>query len=183
MIDYHKISSAISYYESHGFKNYNLPWLADKKYIDITLPSDTSPISCNLGILIGSAEQAFFQEVHLYNLKGKYQATTPCFRDDQEDQIHQKYFLKTELFINNDVSKKNLMKLISSALDFYKKYIDVEIIQLGDNIFDIIDSKYHIELGSYGIREHYLIGSWIYGTGCAEPRLSLVQEKWKKEDV
>ena len=36
------------------------------------------------------------------------------------------------------------------------------------------DIDYHgIELGSYGIR-HCQFLNWIYGTGCAEPRLSKV---------
>ena len=39
---------------------------------------------------------------------------------------------------------------------------------------ELYDIDYHgIELGSYGIR-HCQFLNWIYGTGCAEPRLSKV---------
>jgi len=35
----------------------------------------------------------------------------------------------------------------------------------------------NIELGSYGIRKHPKVGTWVYGTGCAEPRLSYAIEQ------
>ena len=39
--------------------------------------------------------------------------------------------------------------------------------------YDIEYNK--VELGSYGIRENEYL-TWIYGTGCAEPRLSKLQK-------
>jgi hypothetical protein len=32
------------------------------------------------------------------------------------------------------------------------------------------------ELGSYGIRKYKNLFQWVYGTGCAEPRLSIVEK-------
>ena len=53
--------------------------------------------------------------------------------------------------------------------------VEVEKVAAGDSIinYDIVSKIGHYELGSYGIRTcDYL--KWIYGTGCAEPRLSRV---------
>jgi len=60
-----------------------------------------------------------------------------------------------------------------------------------DDIVDIVEVKqsnsiinYDLmyndnELGSYGIRKHMNM-SWIYGTGCAEPRLSFTVKNKNK---
>jgi len=79
--------------------------------------------------------------------------------------------MKNELIKTDIVNKSELDKVIVIALDFFKKFFnknDLDTIKT-DNGYDITVKG--IELGSYGIRECEFL-NWIYGTGCAEPRLS-----------
>ena len=48
---------------------------------------------------------------------------------------------------------------------------------MDENSYDIVINN--IEVGSYGIRENSFL-KYIYGTACAEPRLSIAlkSEKW-----
>lgn len=178
MIDYLKLSEAVKHYKQAGFKEIELPWTAALDTIKITLPENARPVTSLFGPLIGSAEQAFLDAVINSKLKGKFQATTPCFRDDPEDDLHQPYFMKTELFYNQeqdaDTLKKELFKALEHAQEFFKRYLEVEVLQTGGYEYDIVGAASKIELGSYGIRNHPMVGSWVYATGCAEPRLSKV---------
>ena len=38
-----------------------------------------------------------------------------------------------------------------------------------------------IEVGSYGIRHHELVGHWAFGTGLAEPRYSQAMGKYNEQ--
>lgn len=79
--------------------------------------------------------------------------------------------MKNELIKTDDTSPEALMKVIKTSLQFFQRYIPSACIEdLRDGTFDIIDSNGK-ELGSYGIRECEFL-RYVYGTGCAEPRLS-----------
>ncbi|MFA5048593.1 MAG: hypothetical protein WC516_06235 [Patescibacteria group bacterium] len=189
MIDYQKISNSVNFYEQYGFIPIEVPWVVNKKFINITLPYKCLPtmLSDN-NCLVGSAEQSFLKL--LYNKllkKGYYQAITPCFRDDEEDYLHKKWFIKNELIATKDVNNKNLHKIIKIAYDFFNQYIpNLVVIQtespkIAKCNFDIMYNN--IELGSYGIRNYQGL-KWIYATGCAEPRLSIaIQHYLKKEKL
>jgi hypothetical protein len=102
MINWSLFSKAISAYEDLGYKLIEVPWQVDRKTIDITLPPGKIPATVSSGgdtnYLVGSAEQSFiYLALQGKLLPGKYQALTPCFRDDPEDEWHQKYFMKLEL--------------------------------------------------------------------------------------
>lgn len=59
--------------------------------------------------------------------------------------------------------------MVDTSLKFFKKYfnnLDIIETEIG---FDIEWGGY--EIGSYGVRECDFL-KWIYGTGCAEPRMS-----------
>lgn len=183
MINYELIGSAVKFYEMRGYQPIEMPWIANEKSMTATLPPGATITHCDLGLLVGSAEQSFLQNVLEGKLEGKYQATTPCFRNDAEDELHQKYFMKTELFLNEDVGPHTLKGVIQDALKFFKSQkVESEVKQLGHNMFDIVDNIFGIELGSYGIRE-FEGHQWIYGTGCAEPRLSTILQKQKGHHV
>lgn len=177
MIDYQKISKAIQYYKNLGYQELEVPWIVSEDIIRITLPPNGTFVSTSLGILVASAEQSFLDKKRTSNVVGKFQATTPCFRDEIEDELHQKYFMKTELFINDVVSKDNLEKVISDCSNFFSQFLTVKVIKTGDLQYDIVDVVNDIEIGSYGIREDKVIGKWIYATACAEPRLSTAMRK------
>lgn len=133
---------------------------------------------------------------------GKYVTLTPCFRDENVDKLHKQYFMKTELIVYDTLPNliKEFLNVLQLCYNFFKKYTSVIIqhnpsstrfesfdfkrieefinsYELTKNIydFDIIDKITSNELGSYGIRSSLINTknvSWIYATGCAEPRFS-----------
>jgi hypothetical protein len=121
--------------------------------------------------LVGSAEQSFIELLLRGEKITKACAITPCFRmEPKYDEQHHAYFMKLEL-INSDATSKNLRNMIGDAVDFFSRYLEVIVISTGPDMFDIVDKKREIELGSYGFRE--VNGQrFIYGTGVALPRLS-----------
>src|SRR5690606_9218117 len=106
---------------------------------------------------------------------GKYCAITPCFRVEAvESEITRPYFMKVELIhITKESLNENLTKMINDARSFFNCYVNVRLEKTSESktSYDINHEKTGIELGSYGIREYNDIGTWIFGTGCAEPRL------------
>ena len=172
MIDYKLIDDSIKYYETEGFKRIESPWTVSEYVDNLTKPKDriSFQLKHNNKCLVASGEQSF---LYLYLKEflplGQFQTTTPCFRFESFDNLHTKYFIKTELIKTDVVNDEELFKLTRTAYEFYRRYIpDVDIVKTSIG-FDINYHQY--ELGSYGIREVNFL-KWIYGTGCAEPRLS-----------
>lgn len=179
MINYKILSDSIDFYEKHGFKRIESPWTVSEYIDNITKPNGviSYQLKHNNKCLVASGEQSF---LYLY-LKdflplGQFQTITPCFRHEQFDYLHAKYFMKNELIKTDIVNINELNKIIDMCLSFYKKYIlNINIIKT-DIGFDIFYKDY--ELGSYGIRECEFL-KWIYATGCAEPRLSKIINLYK----
>lgn len=175
MINYNLLAHAMSYYEDKGFKRIEVPWTVTPGIDDITKPKDKIhyQLKHNNKCLIGSGEQGFlYLYCKDYLPKGRYQTTTPCFRDDQYDGMHAKCFMKNELIITDSVNEDTLKEIIDAAVGFFSQYVDVKVIKT-DIGYDIVSKEGEYELGSYGIRHCEYI-DWVYGTGCAEPRLSRV---------
>lgn len=181
MIDYGIIDSSIKYYEKLGYQRVESPWTVSESIDAITRPKDKIPFQLkhNDKCLVGSGEQSF---LYLYLKgflpKGLLQTVTPCFRNESFDLLHSKYFIKNELINTVDVTNSGLEKMIDNALMFYKLFLPNSEVVKTDIGFDIMDNDN--ELGSYGIGECDFL-SWIYGTGCAEPRLSTIIELNKKQ--
>lgn len=179
MIDFRFLCDSIAFYEKHAFVRIETPWTVSKAVSDLTRPQDLVPyqLEHNKKCLVGSGEQSF---LYLYLKgflpRGKFQTITPCFRDDQFDTLHSKYFIKNELIVTteSEVNVKGLRCVLDLSRDFFAQYIDQSIltcVSTGEDQWDICCKG--IELGSYGIRDvGYL--RYIYATGCAEPRLSTV---------
>jgi hypothetical protein len=125
-------------------------------------------------VLVASAEQSFlYQYLKGFLPPGRFQAITPCFRDERFDVLHGRYFMKNELIITDSVAEEDLLGMIDVARRFFKKESGyaVDVSKISENTYDM--SINGVEVGSYGIRRcEYL--EWIYGTGCAEPRFSQV---------
>lgn len=185
MIDYRNLADSLDFYERIGFKRIESPWTVSKAIASLTAPKGATlfEIEHNQKALVASGEQSF---LYLYLKgflpKGKFQTVTPCFRDDLFDITHTKYFIKNELIETEDVNFHKLDFVIATALSFFKSKFpeelreNVKIVDIDKNQYDIVyknkdQDQEEIELGSYGIRECDFL-SWIYGTGCAEPRLS-----------
>jgi seryl-tRNA synthetase len=184
VINYSLIADALEYYQDQGYKLIDVPW---------TVPANVMKITCNEGhkfednkyldkYLVGSAEQSFLYLIKSGQLPyGKYCAVTPCFRNDEEDELHQKYFMKVELiaYVKEWWKLPNrLGTMMADAQQFFSLHVPVDLVKTdderSDESFDIEANR--IELGSYGIRHHENI-SWVYGTGLAEPRLSIAMDK------
>lgn len=186
-IDYLKIANSISFYEKKGFKRIEAPWWVPAEIKDITKPKDAPAdegyfLKKNNKFLVASAEQSFLYMANQGLLpKGRYQATTPCFREEIQGIMKRKYFLKNELIITDKVNQSQLNFAIDCALKFFKTQVleknKLNVVKIDDS-FDIEYGG--IELGSYGIRSTSFL-DWIYATGCAEPRLSRAIEKVKKD--
>ena len=194
MIDYNNISDSISYYEMHGYKRVELPWTVSKDVAVMTMPKDKriSVIKHTGRVLPGSAEQCFLHQYMQGRLPlGKFQAVTPCFRDEVVDELHQKQFMKNELIMTDDVSPTTLLIMIADAKEFMAnslgvRHDDLIVVNKSNGIELSYDIEYRrvdmqtIELGSYGIRSSNFV-NWIYGTGCAEPRMSYVRKQIELE--
>lgn len=171
-IDYQLIADSISYYKSLGYKYVDVDWCASDKAISLTKPDQCSLVSIKDNFLVASAEQSLLDMILNNKLTpDKYVACSPCFRINEFDETHFPYFLKVELmyYLGQNNNSKLVDQCIKEAKGFFNRYLSVNIKEYKDTTD--IEFK-DIELGSYGIRHRKDIGYWVFGTGCAEPRLS-----------
>jgi len=74
----------------------------------------------------------------------------------------------------------SLNKIIMDSRTFFEKTLEDKtdlVKNEQENSIINYDINYkNYELGSYGIRKHKNLFHWVYGTGCAEPRLSLIKK-------
>ena len=187
MINYQNLADSVEFYKGRGYAPIEVPWTVTEYVDNITKPKDRIhyQLKHNNKCLVASGEQGFlYLYLKDYLPLGKFQTITPCFRDEPYDLFHEKCFMKNELIITDDTSDKMLMKIIQDAKEFFAKTIgcstdDLQVVKM-DTVNPSYDINYNdIELGSYGIRETEFI-KWIYGTGCAEPRLSKCKSIWQK---
>lgn len=175
MIDYILLGKSTEYYKDKGYIRIETPWTVSDKVDDITRPVDRihMQLKHNDKCLVASGEQSF---LYLYAKdflpKGRFQTITPCWRYEAYDGTHSKCFMKNELIITDEVNKSTLEKIIDDANGFFSQYLSTDIIKT-DIGYDIVSHVDKYELGSYGIRHCDFI-DWVYGTGCAEPRLTRV---------
>lgn len=145
--------------------------------------------------LVASGEQSFIQMMMEGQPIKRAICVTPCFRVDKYDALRRPYFLKAELINAQDVDEGHLIHMIHDACSFFEQFFSVRVVKT-DIGYDIVEKGTRIELGSYGIRDlwygtdkngKFFVGpadvtiykydglkrlQWIYGTACAEPRLS-----------
>ncbi len=182
------VTFAETFYRSKGYQKVEVPWAVETEVMDITRPEGRKLFDLLGKNLVASAEQSYLQLIKDDKLvPGKYVATTPCFRDDTKDDLHQHYFLKTELInfrFGEQPPQQELESMIENAVQFFGFFLPVKRKQTEIG-YDIVDEKYSIELGSYGFRNHTFQDGrnlhWIYGTGVALPRLTYVIEKIRKK--
>lgn len=177
MINYQLLADSQKYYKEKGFRPIEVPWIVPKEIDNITKPIqfNHSTINNTDDCLVSSGEQSFLDLNINHNCSGfvRLQSITPCFRlYDIEGDLHRKYFMKNELFITDIVTLNELHKVIDIAFGFFEQYFDKNDLYLDEIDKYSYDITYKgIEIGSYGIRNFNSL-EWIYGTGCAEPRMS-----------
>lgn len=166
------------------------------------LPKDNEyELSLNKKCLIASGEQGFLYMANKGQLaSGNYQAITPCFRNEPHDAFHQKQFMKLELIEYMDTHtpsapapdaaalNERIEDMVDNALDTFELLSERKMVvramktnepdpsRVPGTVSYDIEGKYEdrwIELGSYGARRA-VFGTWIFGTGLAEPRFSKV---------
>ena len=185
-INYSNIGKAIDFYQSLDYEYIEVPWIVSEHAINATLPPGAIATKTNMGYLVGSAEQAFVEMMLKNQLKNKkYVAASPCFRDEIEDEWHQKTFFKVELISifesgNLEEIYPFVKQMIGDAYSFFQSLdtnnLKIEKTFLYENTFMLHDINLNgIEIGSYGIRKFEHL-TWIYGTGLAEPRFSMAKK-------
>lgn len=170
------ISRAIQYYTNLGYLPISVPIVIDYDISKFTRPEFVNDlIHSNSKVYSGSAEQSFLQLMKDNKIKpGKYQALTPCFRDEKTlDDLHLRIFLKLELIHIGSNSFRNI--LTDACIFFNQNGVKAQIQYLthpilSNNQIDLCTLD-GIELGSYGFRTFNEI-PYSYGTGLAEPRFS-----------
>lgn len=185
-INYQLLGKASQHYERLNYKYVEVSWYASDEASLLTLPPDRRLCFTLMGEdiskepLVGSAEQSFIDMMLSGQLPpGTYQTITPCWRDEEVNELHRQYFMKLEL-INvlepntpNEKRDRELRFMIWEAAKFFGKYLEVHVVGQEDRSLDLVSKHKGYELGSYGIRT-YKRHTWVYGTGLAEPRFSTV---------
>jgi hypothetical protein len=164
--------------EEYGFIEYaKLPWHVSNLAIKMT--TNVKPHKTMDGNFIGSAEQAFV-ELMLNNKldkESRYVAISPCLRNDNIDDIHDRQFYKAELFSCSE-SYDYRDDFVKIAKSFMKKFInnDSKIVEqvVDDDQTDLLINN--IEVGSY-VSKSYNGKKWTCGTLIAVPRFSIAISK------
>lgn len=175
MIDYQKIADSIKFFETMSYTRIEAPWWVSPEISNITKPKDAGNyyIPVNRKCLVASGEQSLLYTANKGRLpKGRWLTVTPCFRNESIGILSKKCFIKTELMITDQVTETARDLMISDAMEFFTKQVPNKNLLTVIKTEDGYDINYDgIEVGSYGIRSCEFL-DWVYGTGCAEPRLS-----------
>lgn len=176
-VNWQLLSKAIEFYQTHGFEYVEVPWTVPKDILMATCPLERWIVDSTIGGLVGSAEQSFIHMRQNEGLPpGNYVACTPCFRnEDRIDELHQRSFMKVELYASSDFRDGEIDEMLHLANAFFRSvtspivWPEFKTVQTDKLSFDI--ECRGVEIGSYGFRSFQGI-DWIYGTGIAEPRFS-----------
>lgn len=185
-MDYHHIAMAVDFYKGRGYVYVpDAPWHVGRDAYYATKPVDAVDVSYVENVegirrhardefLVASGEQSFLQMMLDGQKLKRHVCVTPCYRVERYDNWHLPYFMKVELINAQDTDRSHLYDMVHDAMSFFEKFFSIRTEVIGDSV-DIVEKGTRAELGSYGIRERDIGGKryrWIYGTGCAEPRLS-----------
>jgi hypothetical protein len=192
-VNYSRITEAVEFYSRRGYIYLeDAPWHVGREAYYMTKPDDAVDImlmACGGGNVferpyaVASGEQSFIQMMLDGQFLKRHVCVTPCFRwEPRVDMLHRRYFMKAELINAQDVDDGHLIDMVHDACSFFERFVSVRVIRTAIG-YDIVEKGTRFELGSYGIRERYPADQgrpalkWIYGTACAEPRLSTTIEK------
>lgn len=183
------ISQAINHYQERGYVYMDdAPWIVGHMAYNATKPKGAKDVfySTKDGPTlhpVASGEQSFIQMMLDGQPIKRAICVTPCHRAEPKiDTLHRPYFMKAELINAQDVDGGHLIHMIHDACAFFEHFFPVRVVET-ETGYDIVEKGTRFELGSYGIRDVAVNGKrlrWIYGTGCAEPRLSLAMQKHSK---
>lgn len=201
-MDYGNIAKAVEFYRDRGYVYLDdVPWTVAQEAYHATKPPGSRDVMLNVqtpGVIsfpsdpgpgygtqypVASAEQSFIQMMLDGQPIKRAIAVTPCHRAEPKvDTLHRPYFMKAELINAQDVDEGHLIHMIHDACSFFEQFFPVRVLKT-ETGFDIVEKSTRFELGSYGIRGKMfdrIFLKWIYGTACAEPRLSTAVAKHLK---
>ncbi len=195
-MDYGNIARALEFYRGRGYIYVeDAPWMVDKPAYYATKPPQAQADVIKeredgtaQKFLVASGEQSFIQMMLDGQPLKRAICVTPCYRVEKYDALRRPAFMKAELINAHDVDDGHLIHMVHEAASFFEQFFSVRIVRTGVSggspTYDIIEKGTRIELGSYGIRR-ISVGDtkldWVYGTACAEPRLSTVIARHSKE--
>ena len=188
-MNYSNLARAVEHYVDRGYVYLDdVPWVIDKPAYDATKPAGAVIVDMTAGMNtwghpVASGEQGFIQMMLNGQPVKRAVCVTPCFRfEPRVDMLHRQYFMKVELINAQDTDRGHLIHMVHDACSFFENYFPVRVVETSDG-FDVVEKTTRFELGSYGIRDMYVSGRhlrWVYGTGCAEPRLSTAIQKFAR---
>jgi hypothetical protein len=197
-IDYKMLGDILNNYRDVGYTYVETPWVVPREVSEMTYRGDV--LSCQLGDLVGSAEQGFLALPEIKDTK--LVSCGPCFRNEPViDALHQSWFMKVELYQSGDHleemvhdAEQQIWKLVwtylnridsrrvKEAMAGGPKWPAPDRIDPRDMVAHVFKRKVTpdgidlmlngIEIGSYGVRT---VGkrTWTYGTGLALPRFTV----------
>jgi seryl-tRNA synthetase len=118
IISYARLAAAEAHYQAAGFELVEAPWIIGHTAYRATKPAEALDFVTLGGYLVASAEQSFLQLMLEGRPPGRAVATTPCFRHEHYDELHQPYFMKVELIDTLDTSEASLQRMIATAQGF-----------------------------------------------------------------
>ena len=183
-IDYNRIAQAQAFYKGRGYQSIETPWMVTAQAVRTTLPIGKTMMETIRGVLIGSGEQGFIQQMKDGTLEpGLYQTTTPCFQDANDH--HSPYFYGSDdknpwsqqielICFDPELTdiQKAYEKVLNDAMSCCFEICDADTFYAASTEEGIEIRYNNIVLGTYGVRkmdDH----TWIYGTGLIEPRFTL----------
>lgn len=170
------LGEALTFYIERGFTHIDVPWIVSREVSAITCPPGRGDVEFGDGALLASGEQGFLQLRFEGSLQpGRYVTLTPCFRDEERlcDETRP-YFAKVELI--DTLCGDDVVGISDCALEFIVRHCPARFVETVEGV-DIFAND--VELGSFGTRFHPRVGAWAYGTGAAEPRLSIALNRHK----
>jgi hypothetical protein len=200
-VNYRHIADALDFYEKRGYVYLeDAPWEVFHGPYYATRPPFSKDVRVVVGgpvlddheddhavtlevdsvderFLVASGEQSFIQMMFDGQPIKRAICVTPCWREEpRPDTLHRRYFMKAELINAQDADEGHLIHMIHDACAFFEQFFSVRVVET-DVGYDIVEKGTRYELGSYGIRSTVnpktgAFHKWIYGTACAEPRLS-----------
>lgn len=190
-MEYRNLADALDFYIDRGYAYVpEAPWHVGKEAYYATRPASSTDVhyfenkhgaisfpanGADNRFLVASGEQSFLQMMIDGQELKKHICVTPCFRADRYDAWHQPWFMKAELINAQDVDAGHVIGIVHDAATFFERFFSIRIVQVSECSYDIVEKGTRAELGSYGLRDRIICGKryrWIYGTACAEPRLS-----------
>jgi len=184
LISTNVLMEALKFYSSKGYAPIDVPLVVDMDVSEHTKPDGVpelyhGKVDGEHKCYVASAEQSFIQLHKDGKLPdGRYMAVTPCYRHERfTSDTHYLMFMKLELIVvgvDFKYSDDEIEEVASHARDFFLSLgKDVNRWSNEDNGgTDLCDIK-GVELGSYGYRKMLDGTGYVYGTGCAFPRVSL----------